>query len=109
MSERIKKHLPLFELLHQCGKTQMKSILQSSSSEQIKALVELVYNIQFGTINVPEEYLSHLKKKKSVIRQLTSKGVGLAERKSLLVKNSALISTILKFSLGEVKKIVADG
>lgn len=109
MSQRIKNHLPLLELLSNCSKTQVKSIIQSASVDQVKALVELFYNIQYGTIPIPEENLTFLKNKKGVIRRITSKGTGLKNRKALLASNTVLVSTILKFSTQEIKKIIADG
>ena len=109
MSERIKKNFALLEFLSTCGPTQMKTIITSSTPEQIKSLVELVANVQFGSISIPENHMSFIKAKKKLIRNITSKQVTYKDRKALLADNTKLLTVILKFSLDEIRKLITDG
>lgn len=108
MSQRLKDNLTLLELLSSCAKSQIKSLLSTLSVDQVKILTEVLYNIQYATLPIPEDKLTYLQKKKSVIRKITTKGTSNRERKDLIVKNSALISVILKFSLQDIKEIITN-
>jgi len=109
MSERIRKNMALLELLNTSGPTQMKAIINSCLPEQIKTLVEVVFNVQFGTITIPQKHISYIKNKKALIRSLTAKHTTSKERKALLENNPKLVATILSFSLGEIKKNLTNG
>jgi len=108
MSERIKKNLALLELLNSVSKSQLKSILAGLSNEQVKVITELIFNVQYGTIEIPEDKSSYVRNKRFVIRQITSKEETYKTRKALILKHSILISSILKFSLPQIKRIT-DG
>lgn len=108
MSERIRNNLSLLEFLSTCSNSQLKSVIPTLSSEQLKVLTEVFLNLQFGLIPVPEDKLTYLQNKKTVIRTITSKSTSQSERKELFHKNSALICSVLKFSLKEIKQIITD-
>lgn len=75
----------LLLLLHSSNK-QKKVLLNSIHSSQLRAIVQIVYNIMHGYIALGDIEKRRLSKRKFVIRQFISKGIALKKRKELLLK-----------------------
>lgn len=62
----------------------------------MQALVQIIYNILHGTVNVKEEDIKPVKRNKSFIREFVAKRVSLKRRKFLLLKYFRSILILLK-------------
>lgn len=65
---------------------QRRLLLRAIEKSQLKAIVQIVYNIMLGYKQLPEKEKKQLAKRKVVIRKFVSKGVSLKHRKELLLK-----------------------
>ena len=65
---------------------QKKALLQSIEKSQLRAIVQIVYNLMVGNRSLPEKHKKRLAKRKTVIRQFVSQGLTFKNRKELLLK-----------------------
>ena len=88
----MRAHLGFFELLTRISKSQVKAILNTLNKEQMNAICEALLNLRYGNIPLEDEDKRKLNRKRSVIRKLTSKAIGLKHCRLLLVKEISFYS-----------------
>ena len=81
---------------------QKKALLQSIEKSQLKAIVQIVYNLMLGYRRLPEKDKKRLAKRKTVIRQFVSKGLSFKKRKELLLKYYKFILPFISAIQGEL-------
>lgn len=79
-----KQHLILF-LMHM-SRHQLLHVLRILTKEQLRAIIEIIYNVVQGTCPVSEANKNILLKHKNLIRRLVVKRLTLSQRKRLLLK-----------------------
>ncbi len=77
-------------------KQRLDLIKKYSQSSQMKAIVQIVYNVLVGNRILPSKDINKMKKHKVAIRRFVSKGLSLEKRKRLLVKYFKCIVLLLK-------------
>ena len=65
-------------------------------NSQIRAIIQIVYNIIKGYRPLPNEEKRKLNKKSKFIRQFISRGLSFKKRKELLLKNYTYIIPFIK-------------
>ena len=103
MSAKIKKHIHFLSLLLTENDKQKQAILKTMNMEQLRVLVECIYNIQHGVIKISNTLKKKLSHHKCVIRKITEQGKTPTQRKKLLVKHHTLLSLFLKTILNQLK------
>ncbi len=77
-------------------KKQRKCILKVITTQQLKVLVEIIYNVLHGFETViDEKELQRLKTHKRVLRQIVAKRLSRAERIKLLSKHITIVIRLL--------------
>ena len=100
MEKRLKEQLPFLEFIESRSttKSQINTILNQITPEQIKVLCEVFLNIRYGTFQISEGDKYKLKRKIKFIRKLTTRRTTQSERKQLIVDDrNFVVSVIQKF------------
>ena len=100
----MKTQLAFLELLATSERKQARELISTMSKAQLKAICEVLINIQFGNIMVNETDKKKLQRKKNAIGQLTSKTTNI--RKTLIEMEIALILMIIKSIFPKIKSPV---
>ena len=102
----INSHIHFLSLFASASKQQRKALLQSMTKSQQHALLEAVFSVVKGTVEVSAWHKTILKRYKRIIRQVIDAQVGGKKKLSLLVKHSDIFQRIVKIAL---KHILEDG
>ena len=100
MSSLIKNNIIYIHLLGlTSSKTQRKALLQTATKDQLKSLIELVYNVLYMRIPIAPHYQRNLKKKQSLLESLINRQKSQRYKFNTLRKNPAVIVLIIKAAL----------
>ena len=83
-------------LLLNTDKRQRRVLLQSISKQQLRAVIEIIYNVLQGYGNITEKDKKYLEKYRSVIRRLVDKRISSLSRKKLLIKYFFIVHRLLQ-------------
>lgn len=104
MNQSIKKEVDFLSLLLNTSDKQRKALLHTIQKSQLRAIVQIVYNLLGGYHPLPEKDKKRLATRKTVIRQFVSRGISLKKRKELLFKYYKYILPFIKAIRGELFK-----
>lgn len=96
MRQTFIKELYYVGLLLRADKKQRRALLKTITIEQMKVIVEIVYNILQGYGSLSKKDKNYLRKYQSIIRQFVHKRLGSLQRKQLLQKHFIIFSRLLK-------------
>lgn len=96
MRQSILKEAHCIGLLLNTDKRQRRVLLQSISKQQLRAVIEIIYNVLQGYGNITEKDKKYLEKYRSVIRRLVDKRISSLSRKKLLIKFIFIVHRLLK-------------
>lgn len=85
MNQLIKKERDFLRLLLNTSNKQKYMLLETIEKSQLRAIVQIVYNVMLGYQPLSEKDKRMLFKRKVIIRQFVGKGVSLKKRKHLLL------------------------
>ena len=85
MNQLIKKEKYFLRLILHTSSKQRIALFKQIETSQLRAIVQIVYNVLLGNRSMTEKDKKQLAKRKSVIRQFVSKGISLKKRKALLL------------------------
>ena len=102
MSSLAKSQHSFLQLLVSTNPLQRKVLLQTLTNDQVRAAVQVIYNVLKGNCALPEKDQKRLKRFRNIIRQFVKKGIRLKERKQLLLKYHFLVATLLKPALDQI-------
>lgn len=108
MSAKLCKHLPLLKMLHKATPKQRRLILQSSSDELILALCEVALNILYGTIPISRQQYQKLKKRKSEIKFLANKKIGITAKKQVFNQNGGFLLPLLSVAVPFISSLISS-
>ena len=83
-------------LLLSTSDKQRHALLKTIQTAQLRAVVQIVYNVLMGNRDLSNSDTKRLKKHKIVIRRFISKGLSVEERKRILRKYIQPILQIIK-------------
>ena len=96
MSKLVKKHWSYFKLLMSTTKGQRKVLVDTITSEQLRALVQIVVNLLEYVLPIKPSMKPQLKKHRNIIRQIGNKTISTNKKEQLLCRQSGLIVILLK-------------
>ena len=102
MNKLIKQEKYFLCLLLSTTTKQKKTLLQSIEKSQLRAIVQIVYNLMLGNRPLAEEVKKKLTKRKTVIRQFVRQGLSFSKRKELLLKYFKFILPFISAIRGEL-------
>ena len=100
MRQKIKKFIPVLELIQNLEEQNRRVYLKSAKVDIIKFISELLYNVNIGTLPISPEVLNKLRPFKTLIKKICKKKISLKERKKILSKPSFysnVISPLIPF------------
>lgn len=103
MSLQVMKHVHFLSLLASADDKQRVVMMKTMNDQQLKVLVECVYNILFGVIPLSPQYKKKISTHKNAIRQITEQDISRERRKRLLLKHRTILPTLLKVVLTHLK------
>ena len=104
MSKRMQRNLNWLKALHCCSKSEQKELLRVEKPESINAICDCVHNIH--NIKVDQRQLNQLKKKKKILRELTSRKNKTPTRKKILVQHGGgFLNSVLGPVLGVLGEV----
>ena len=86
MNHLIRSQIQFLRLLTSTSSVQQKAIIKTISPNQMKALVQIVYNVLVGNSVLSSSNKEKLKAHKTVIRRFVSRELSQEKRKELLLK-----------------------
>ena len=86
MKQKIKKFIPVLELIKNLSEQDRHMYLKSAKTNIIKIIAEILYNVNIGTLPISNELLDKLKPFKKPIKNITKKKLSLKARKRILTK-----------------------
>ena len=98
MSNRIKKHAPMFVHLAKAKPQTVKSIIKTCDKELMNVLCECGLNVLYGKVPISKTQRNRLYRFKGKLRELTKKRVSAKKKKTILQQGGflgALLSPIL--------------
>ena len=104
MNQLIKKEIDFLRLLVTTTDKQRRALLHAIEKSQLRAIVQIVYNLMIGFITLPQKDKNKLAKRKTVIRQFVSKGISFKKRKELLLKYYKYILLFINAIKGKLFK-----
>lgn len=107
MSARLCKHLPLLKLLYKATPKQRRLILQSVSDDLILALCEMALNILYGTIPLSRQQYQKLKRRKSDIKLVVNKKIGIAAKKRVFNQSGGLLLLLLSIAVPFISSLIS--
>ncbi len=92
----VQKYLPLFQLLVETTANQRAAILNTLSTQQLRAILEAIYNVLKGTCPLNDKDKKLLYDYRTVIRRLVSKCLSRKQQQRLLNKYQDILPVLLK-------------
>lgn len=95
MSNLVKREAAFIKLLLVTSNEQQRAIIKTITPRQLKAAVQVVYNVLKGNLYLPDKHKRKLQRHKQVIRRFISKGITREKRIKLLLKYLKLILLLI--------------
>ena len=105
MSKQVEKNISFISLLARSEDGQKIALLKSMTIEQMKVIIECVYNVLYGVVPMNTKTKNNLSRYKNVIRELTDKETTRVRRKKLLLKYRFVLPPIIKLVLDHINHI----
>lgn len=108
MSDIVLKQLPLLQLLVRAKPITRKNILKVADYELISAIVECVYNVLVGNVEVTHKRYKKLRKHKDILRKVHSKkNTEWSHKKRVIVQSGGsflpiLLSPVITYLLSKI-------
>jgi len=91
----IKRNFCVLHNLQNSGLRKRKKLLKEVDAEVVKAIVECIYNVLFGDVDLTPEEFSKLKKEKQFMRDLVKKKKSVKKKKELLIQKGGALPLLL--------------
>ena len=96
MKANLKEHKS-FLLDKNITKIQKDIVIQHINKKQLLFLIEIIYNILQGIVNIPAEKIEAVRKKKKLLRRIVDKKNSLLQlKRNILVKQRKILIKILE-------------
>jgi len=106
MSTRLKRNLALLRALEQAPARQRRALLSTSKSDLVLAIAEIISNVLQGNVKLNKRQRLRLQRYRKLLRQIASKKVKAADKRSLLVQRGGFLSVLLGPALAVVASLV---
>ena len=88
---KVVKRRDFLQLLANSKNKRRQTLLEIATSDEIKAIIELLYNILHGSIKLSTKDLQKLRKYKKLIREITEKKKNVKQVKGLLKQKGGFL------------------
>lgn len=95
MVRRVSTHLQLLKALHTLKPKHRTALLKVCRDEEINCLCECIYNVLNGKVPLKDQDKSRLRKYKTILRKLISKGKNKSRKQIIVQKGGAFLPIIL--------------
>lgn len=92
----MEKEKHFLNFLFNAGEKQQKILLENITKSQMNVIIEAIYNALMGNLTISNNDKKVLKRYRTVIRKLVSKGLSRRSRKALLIKYFKQIILLIK-------------
>ena len=99
MNREVRAHLDFIKYLKVATKRQSRFLIDTITSDQLKALRDIIYNILLGNCRVKTSTKTKLMKYKSIMRAIVERSVSRNKLKDLFKKLIPILSLILSEAL----------
>lgn len=96
MSRLVRTHAAFLRLLYETNAKQRKMLLQTITSAQLQAVLEVTWNVYRGTFPVSDYYVKKMAPYKTSIRTLVSKRVSNKRKKEILLHRRKILPWVIK-------------
>lgn len=100
MNNLLKSQINFIRLLMSTNSAQQKAMINTILPAQMRALVQIVYNVLVGNRELSDANKKKLKVHKTIIRRFVSRELSFQKRKEILLKYlkqiSILVNTVVK-------------
>ena len=103
MNSHLKSALPLLEFIHSLDKKERGAFLNRCKNNVIKTIVDIIWNVYRGNLNLPPTLVEELRPLKNRIKRLCAKKKSLKSRRKEIILGdlfTTLFSILLPFFLG---------
>ena len=104
----VKKYLSLFQMLVEASDVQRMAILKTLSDQQLRALIEAVYNVLRGVCSINNKDKKKLFNYKTIIRRLVNKELTSKQRHRLLINHQGMLPVLLRQVLKHFEIMASD-
>ena len=105
MSTRLRQNWAFLNLLATASTKQRKALLETSSLQQFKTLLEVIYNVIHNRTVLPsDDYIRNLYKYRHLLRRLTKRRG--RDKKSQVLKRHGFIQPLLKPLLSSLNQSI---
>ena len=108
MSARIHRKMPLLKILLKAKPVQRRLILQSASNKLILTLCEVAFNILSGTIPLTNSQYKKLEKKKTEIKFISDKKIGVRRKKRAINLRGGFLLPLLSVAIPFISSLIAS-
>lgn len=95
MSGRVTTHRDLLKSILKLKPKYREALLKSCGEEEINCICECIFNVLKGKIPLEDKEKSKLKKHKTLLRKLISKGPSKSKKRIIVQKGGAFLPIIL--------------
>ena len=99
MSARIRRNLPLLQLVYKSSPSVRRSIISNATQDFISALCEIALNLLKGNIPLNPKQFSQLKKSKTLIRFIADKKNKLLKKKKKINQKGGFLLPLLSAAI----------
>ena len=96
MIQELKSNSAFLNLLHSSHAKQRKALLKTMTQNQLKVLIEVIYNIFKGTLRLSKYYIKKLFPHRTTIRSIASRRVNRKRKRDIFVKKHSIIPILIK-------------
>lgn len=96
MNALLRKETPFLKLLLVTISKQQKALIKTITPSQMKAIVQIVYNVLQGNRSISTKHKNKLMRHKRAIRRFIARGLGHKQRVKVLLKHLKSILSLLK-------------
>ena len=96
----------LYFLMTTTSSNQRKSLLDTATNDQLKALTEVTHNLLQGHIPITEGQKRNLRKHKTFLRILGNPKVPLAQKREALCRKGAIVASVLKVAAPQLRLLL---
>ena len=108
MSGRIRRNLTLLKSILKAKPLQRRLILQSASDELILTQCEVALNILRGTIPLTKAQYRKLEKKKTAIKFIADKKIGVLKKRLAINQQGGFILPLLSVAIPFITSLIAS-
>ena len=99
MNREVRAHLDSIKYLKVAPKSQRKFLIDNITTDQLRALRDIIYNILLGNCSVKASTKNKLFKYKNIMREIVERSVSKKKLKELFKKIIPVLSLILSEAL----------